>query len=78
MANPPYNILYELMGRVQELSNAVAPNQRNTNPVSNSASALASTSNQAQISTSTVEALWKQRYLELSIVNHLRPVQLLI
>ena len=30
MANPPYNILQEIMGRVQELSNAVAPsNQRN-------------------------------------------------
>ncbi len=41
MANPPYNILYEIMGRVQELSNAVAPNQRNTNAVSNSAAALA-------------------------------------
>ena len=63
MANPPYNILCEIMGRVQELSHAVAPlNQRhNTNAMtmsnSNSALASSSTSNQAQISTRLSDAV---------------------
>ena len=57
MATPPYNILHEIIGRVQELSDAVAPLNNQRNNTSGSAvsqlPARASTSNQGQSSMRT-------------------------